>query len=362
LNFDPISIGISNENLWWGPGINNSLVLSNNAPGFKHLTLNTTRPISTFLGHFEGQVIAGRLEGTGLAPLDVTKQSNGSNLYDAKPTNWRYFTGFNVNYHPKWIPGLTLGFTRTFQAYKKDVNTLADYLPYFFLLQKGEANVGDPIPRDQRLSLYARWLFTKAHAEVYFEFGKNDNAYNYRDFIGSPDHSRAYIFGVRKMVKINNAKEQHIMFSTEITQISQSPDRLIRPMRGWYTHAKVRQGYTHMGQILGAGGGGNMQNLDVSWVSGLKKLGVSFERYERNADLTDQGFEPINGNSRNWVDVSLALHGEWNYRNLIFNARLQQIKSLNYQWVAKDRVADSYYVPNNNAYNIYAQLGATYRF
>lgn len=362
LNFDPLSIGISNENLWWGPGINNSLVLSNNAPGFKHLTLNTTRPIRFFLGHFEGQIIAGRLDGTGLAPINVTKQSNGNNLYNVKPTDWRYFTGFNINYHPKWVPGLTLGFTRTFQAYKKDVNTLADYLPYFFLLQKGEANQGDPIPRDQHLSVYARWLFTKANAEVYVEYGLNDNSYNYRDFIGSPDHSRAYIFGVRKMVKIKGVKDQHIMFSTEVTQISQTPDRLIRPLTGWYTHFQVKQGYTHLGQILGAGSGGNMQTADISWVSGLKKLGFSFERYERNTDLTDRSFTPIDGNSRNWVDVGLALHGEWNYRNLIFNARLQQIKSLNYQWVTKGRVADSYYVPNNNAYNFYAQLGATYRF
>ena len=28
LNFDPVSIGISNENLWWGPGIQNSILMS----------------------------------------------------------------------------------------------------------------------------------------------------------------------------------------------------------------------------------------------------------------------------------------------------------------------------------------------
>ncbi|HQS06798.1 MAG TPA: capsule assembly Wzi family protein, partial [Daejeonella sp.] len=31
LTFDPISIGISNENLWWGPGRRSSLLMSNNA-------------------------------------------------------------------------------------------------------------------------------------------------------------------------------------------------------------------------------------------------------------------------------------------------------------------------------------------
>lgn len=362
LNFDPISIGISNENLWWGPGINNSLVLGNNAPGFKHLTLNTIRPISSFLGHFEGQIIVGRLEGTGLAPLNLTKQSDGDNLYKVKSQDWRYFTGVNINYHPKWVPGFTLGLTRTFQSYYKDVNTLSEYIPFLFPYQKVNTNDGDPIPRDQHTSVYARWLFNKAHAEVYFEYGLNDNSYNYRDFVGSPDHSRAYIFGGRKMLTLNAVKDQHILVSAEITQISQSPDRLIRPSVGWYTHFQVRQGYTHLGQVLGAGGGGNMQTADISWVSGLKKLGVSFERYERNTDLTDWSFQAVNGNSRNWVDISIALHGEWNYRNFIFNARLQPIKSLNYQWITKDRVADTYYVPNNNAYNFYAQAGAAYRF
>jgi hypothetical protein len=283
-------------------------------------------------------------------------------LYNPKTNEWRYFTGFNINYHPKWVPGLTLGFTRTFQAYKKDVKTVGDYFPYFFMLQKGQADIGDPIPRDQRLSLYARWLFQKAQAEVYFEYGLNDNSYNYRDFIGSPDHSRAYIFGMRKMLTLSEPKDQHIMFSAEVTQISQSPDRLVRPMVGWFTHYQVRQGYTHLGQIMGAGSGGNMQTADVSWVSGLKKLGVSFERLERNTDLTDRYFNNIGGNSRNWVDVSVTFHGEWSYRDFLFNAQLQPIKSLNYQWYTKDYVAGIYYVPNNNAYNLYAQLGATYRF
>jgi hypothetical protein len=36
LTFGPASIGLSNENIWWGPGIRNSLIMSNNAPGFKH--------------------------------------------------------------------------------------------------------------------------------------------------------------------------------------------------------------------------------------------------------------------------------------------------------------------------------------
>ena len=46
-----VSVGISTENLWWGPGIRNSLVLSNHAKSFPHLTLNSVKPLKTNFGY-----------------------------------------------------------------------------------------------------------------------------------------------------------------------------------------------------------------------------------------------------------------------------------------------------------------------
>lgn len=87
LTFDPVSLGLSNENLWWGPGVRNSLLMSNNADGFKHITLNTTKPIKTYIGSFEAQLIGGRLEASHseMPPLSGYKQ---------KPTDWRYLSAF----------------------------------------------------------------------------------------------------------------------------------------------------------------------------------------------------------------------------------------------------------------------------
>ena len=363
LTFGPASIGLSNENVWWGPGIRNSLILSNNAPGFKHITINTVRPINTFIGSFEGQVLAGRLDYSNFLPLYATL-SNGKSLFQLKKDDWRYFTGFNINYHPKWIEGFTLGLTRTFDAYHKDVKTFSEYVPFFFPYQKQNTNDGDPIPRDQYTSLYARWLFTKAQAEVYFEYGLNDNSYNSRDFIGSPDHSRAYIFGMRKMLPLSGRADQHILFSAEVTQLSQTPDRIVRQASGWYVHSGVTEGHTNEGQVLGAGtgSGGNLQSMEVSWASGLKKLGIRFERYEHDVDFQEANFPDINGNSRKWVDFAFALQGEWNYKNLIFNATLEEVKSFNYEWILKDYTPDQYYIPHNDVYNLHAVLGVTFRF
>ncbi|WP_419801099.1 capsule assembly Wzi family protein [Mucilaginibacter sp.] len=363
LTFSPISIGLSNENIWWGPGIQNALIISNNAPGFKHITLNTVKPIKTYIGSFEGEIIAARLEGSGFAPLEETKLVDGTNLFVPKRMDWRYFTGFNLNYHPKWVHGLTLGLTRTFDAYKGDVKGFSGYVPFFISYQKVVSGVnGDPFPRDQYTSAYARWLLTKAHAEVYFEYGLNDNSYNFRDFIQSPQHSRAYIFGLRKMLLLNN--NQQLLFGAEITQLSQTADRIVRDASGWYIHSAVTDGQTNQGQVLGAGtgSGGNLQSFNLSWLCGLKKLGIGLSRYEHDVDFSTPNFPDINGNSRKWVDFAFALNGEWNYKNLIFNAKLQEIKSLNYEWILKDYTAGQYYVPHNDVYNFHGELGVAFRF
>ncbi|MGI4749993.1 MAG: capsule assembly Wzi family protein [Janthinobacterium lividum] len=368
LTFNPISIGLSNENVWWGPGIQNSLVLTNNAPGFKHITINTVRPIKTWIGSFEGQILAGRLENSNLPPLPTTTLSDGTNIYFVKRNEWRYFTGFNINYHPKWISGLFLGLTRTFNSYYSDVEKdgLKSYLPFFTPYQKVDVNngIGDSFPRDQVTSVYARWLFNKAHAEVYFEFGREDNSYNFRDFILSPEHSSAYNFGLRKMITLNEAKKQYLLFESEITQTSQGTGKFIRETALWYQNYQLLQGHTSEGQTLGAGTGtgGNIQTVNLSWVSGLKKVGFQLSRFEHDVDFSDEYFPDINGNSRKWVDFAFALNGEWNYKNFIFNAKLQEIKSLNYEWILKDYTPGQYYIPHNDVYNFHGELGVTFRF
>lgn len=365
LNAGPMSLGLSNENIWWGPGRNNSIMMTNNAPGFKHLTLNTIKPIRTPIGSFEMQIIAGKLENSGYTPLSVTADSKGKNLFRPYNDDWRFLSGFNISYQPKWIPGLFLGFTRDFMTYQEDLSSFKDYFPFFAPVQKVNAGLdAGPYEQDQRISFYSRWLFPKAHAEVYFEYGVNDNAYNLRDFIGSPDHSRSYVFGFSKMVPVKAKKDEFIEINAEVTQMSQSVDRLVREAGDFYHHFAVRQGYTHLGQVLGAGtgAGGNIQSIDVSWVKGLKKIGFGFERFEHQADLYERYFRDLDGNSRRWVDFAFAAKGTWNYKNLILNAKLQGIKSLNYQWRLKNYTPDQYYIPTNDVFNFHGEFGVSYRF
>ena len=139
---------------------------------------------------------------------------------------------------------------------------------------------------------------------------------------------------------------------------------MVRTAGTWYTHSQITEGHTNQGQVLGAGTGpgGNLQSFDVKWISGLKSLGIGFERYEHSVDFSDQYFFDSYGNKRKWVDFAIALQGEWSYRNLLFNAKLQHINSLNYQWVLKDYLPGQYYVPHNSVNNFHAELGVTFRF
>lgn len=369
VNHKSFSFGVSTENLWWGPGIRNSLLMSNSAPGFPHLTLNTIEPVKTGIGSFEGQLIAGRLVGSGFAPLYPDDMSYlGVSLYKPKPEQWRYMSGIVITWQPKWVPGLFLGYSQSAQSYGKDLNGVKDYLPFFSSISNVNAQDVPINKRDTRNSTFARWLWPDEHAEVYFEFGRNNYSGNLRQVLLEPDVSRAYIFGLRKLMMTNKANNEGILISAEATQMQETSVNNILNGLGWYINKNITQGYTYKGESLGAGigPGANLQSLDVSWVRGLKRLGLQMERYAHNNDFYYYAYIDTQDWRRHWVDLSVALSGEWDYKNFIFNGKIQGIQSLNYQWYLDPTLnrnpGDPYYVSGINKFNLQLQAGLTYRF
>lgn len=367
LTFGPISLGISNENLWWGPGVRNSLIMSNSAPSFKHITLNTIKPIRTWIGSFEGQLICGRLENSGFAYADTGRTYNGVKLYVPKRNDWRYINATVMSYQPKWVPGLFLGVTRSFITYYKDMGSgIKDFLPVITPLSK-KANYAEnesPISNDQRASFFLRWVWLKAHAELYTEYMREDHAFDLRDFIVQPEYSHAYVFGLRKMIPLKGHKNQSLQVNIEITQIEQTTTDQGRPSVYEYVHyAGISQGYTHEGQLLGAGigPGSNLQSISLSWVEGLKTVGIELERFVQNNDFQNVA---IRDPRANWVDLGTSVFGEWNYKNLIFSAKFEWIRSYNYEhfYQPVPEETPSYWDPGRNIYNFQAQIGVSYRF
>jgi len=325
-------MGVSSENIWWGPGQYNSLLFSNNAFGFYHLTLNTRKPAKTFLGSFEGQLLMGKLE-------------NFAAFEREGKEDWRYLNGITLSYQPKWIPGFYVGFSRVFQQYSSYNNqSWAYYFPIFEPFQK--VNLIDPNSggfnsaeydgrlQSQQLTGFARMVIPKAKVEVYFEYGRRDHAVDWREFLLNPEHARAYILGFKKIISLPN--QSFLQINGEILQQQESINILTRygPAGGasWASHG-IQQGFTHRGQLLGPGVGpsSNVQILETSWVKGMKKIGIRWERLNRHQDVYVRVFNDPSENGR-WVDYSARLLGDWQWKNLIVSSSVNLIYSLNQNW------------------------------
>lgn len=349
FNYHNLSLGFSTENLWWGPGVRNSLLMSNNAPGFPHLSFNSTQPVISPVGSFEWQLISGQLKGSDILP-DTSRKFNGQSLYRSKQNGDRYLNGIVVTWQPKWTKGLFVGFSRAFYQYNSDVRSSFDgYIPVFGKFFKGGLSNDDAKRRDQMLSFFFRLLLPKENAELYAEYGRNDHSQNANDFLLEPEHSRAYIIGFSKVFE--TSKNSMRLFG-EITNLQIPSTSLLRPQESWYGHYQVRHGYTNYGQIIGAGigPGGSSQTIGLQWGKAFNKIGGSFERVVHNNDFYYNAFAPSEQWQKHWVDVSLNLNKSWVRKRLVYDGRLSFINSLNYQWYYK------------NVFQVSAKLGVTYLF
>ena len=365
FNYKAYSIGISNENLWWGPGRKASLLMSNNAPGFLHLTLNTRRPVKTILGSFEGQLIAGRLESSGVGPSYPDYTYTNTPLYVPKrpDEDWRYLSGLVFSYQPKWLPGLFLGFSSVSQMYHEDMNSLADYLPVFNG-EKGPESISRPNvdKRNQLSSGYFRWMNANGHFEFYGEYGNNGNSRTLNDFLINPDKNRAFTFGFTNLAPLKKP-DQFLQIGLELTQVGQTDREVILARNSWYTHPYVRHGYTHEGQVLGFGygPGSNALSIDLAWVKYFNRIGLAFDYINYNNDFYYKRFEEIKDVRRKYVDLVPSLIGEWRFDNLQLSANLKYISTLNYQWYLEED-PNNYFIPGLDKNNVEGNIALTYIF
>lgn len=336
-----IAIGLSTQNLWWGPGQYSSLLMSNNAPGFLHGFFGTNKPLKTPIGSFEWQVIGAKITAKpGLAYENFNLKAPGF-------SGSRYLNAYVISYQPKWVPGLFLGMTRALQRYRADLDRsgqslLNKYMPVLFkAFQKQNAQADDTMRTDQLASFFLRWVLPKAKTEFYVEYGFNDYNQNVRDYLMAPTHSAAYLVGAKKIIDLND--KTYLDLNLELTQMSQSPEAILREAGNWYVHGDIKEGYTNDNQILGAGAGlgCNVQTLSASWVRGIKKLGIMFERVERNPQY----------HANKWIDFGIGFLPQLQYKSLLFSGKIMFINSSQYAW-QKDV----------NRFNLHSRIAVQYSF
>lgn len=356
LIYKNVELGVSTENLWWGPGIQNSIMMSNSAPGFLHWTFNSSNPVKTPIGSFEWQLIGGRLKQSGFVPYDPGVLASYQYLYRPKPVVTRYLSAFTVNWHPKWVDGLFLGasaydYLNIDSTYRS--KSLAKRLfPVFMpssLTQNSDINVNG---QDFAFALNIRQVFLKDHAEVYFEWARNDGWANLRDLFGELEHSTAYTLGYNRFFKLK--ENQFIKVTTELTHLQLPSTFLLREVFPWYTHANnPRDGYTNEGRFVGAGigPGGNSLMLDVSYIKNINSFGIKFERYVHNNDLYYYAFAGTSNFVSHWVDFSSTFYANVKLKKILVSAQYTPVYSYNYE-----------YFQANDVRNIHARITLTYYF
>ncbi|AMQ57518.1 capsule assembly Wzi family protein [Algoriphagus sanaruensis] len=360
--------GISTKNIWWGPGQWNSLTFSNNAAGFPHLTINTVKPAKTLIGNIEFQFLMGKLASSKLGGTGIEELDN--RFFDQLDDDWRYLNAVTLTWHPKWIDGVSLGFSRTVQQYSETLSgRFFDLFPVFQGFQKkrffegGDTVDFDSNGQDQQFTIFGSYKNRPSNLEVYFEFGRRDHSYNWREFILNPEHARAYIFGFLKLFD-SPFPNQKIQIRSEITHQQESVNRYIRysglkGLSSWHMHHQAR-GFTNFGQPLGVGmgPGANIQTIEVSLVENFEKKGVILERLENRQGFFNRAFGQQNI-YKPWVDYSLGLLYDKQFNNLLLSSKLQLIHAKNYQWQLDSKSTPEFPV-GKNLTSVMGQVSAIY--
>lgn len=369
LNYKNFSLGISSKNLWWGPSIRNSIMLSNQAQGFNHISFNSKSPVRTFFGNIEFQLVSGRLEPSYYKPPNYNKKYAGSYLYFKKinqngiENDWRYFQGLIFTYSPKFIDGLSLGFIRWVQMYSALVEGKywwmegnPSYFPVFSnLFRNNDKFENYEAQTDQAGGVFLRWIWEKSDFEIYAEFYHNDSKNNLRDFLLDTDHSRAVTIGLQKILKKN------LMFSWEWTQMEQNASRLIRNSGSWYQHRWIYHGYTNRGEVMGSGigPGSNSHFFSLQRIKELNSIGIGLEIIDQDNDFYHEAFASANDFRRYWKDFNIHININHTFKNIYLSSNVVYTRSLNYQWELDD-FAIPYYHAGKDVNNFHFNLKILY--
>ena len=138
--------------------------------------------------------------------------------------------------------------------------------------------------------------------------------------------------------------------NAEITQTAQSPDYITRDAGFWYIYENG--GYTHDGQILGAGSGigNNVQTIHLNYINGLDKLGFKIQRIQQQpiTSFRNLPIETLGLRQYRWTDIVIGISGQKKIQNLILNSEIQFVNSNNYAWL-----------PTSH-FNLFCNLNITY--
>jgi len=300
----PFALGISNENLWWGPGIRDALLMTNSGPGFPHAFLGTSRPVDIWIGWLEAEMVWGNLR--------------PSRWFDGDTANRRLFEGVVYTFAPAFQRNLTLGFARVWVFPGTNVNRDVYLNPLLAPVLRSFTKTPDQNGQENQLaSLFARWAFPAVQFELYGEWGQDDFSSSLVRLLMEYRHVQSWMLGVQKLFA---AGRGWVRLQAETTLTFQLPHEPSGHVATFYTHGTDRHGYTHGGQMIGAGLGpqGDSHFFALDWFAGAGRAGLYLERLQRHERYYYDVVAPAQlANKeviRHDMQLVLGLRGAWALR------------------------------------------------
>lgn len=328
----PLEVGASTENQWWGPGIRNGILLSNNAPGFPHLFLRTGSPVHTPIGSFEGRLLGGWLD--------------QSDYYDTIVANARRsISAVAVTFQPAPEPNLTLGAARSVQSplaqRRRFMENGADAL-----FRWGRTDPADAEDAFEGItSVFGRWVFPADGLEVYGEWARQRSSR--AEVFSDRDAADGFTLGLQGVREVGPGSL--IRLQAEVTYLEQTSSA--NPYPSFYTSPAVPQGYTQRGQVMGAaiGPGSSSQWLAADYLGDGWRIGAFAGRIRWDTDAFYRSFRAISGWPFLAHDVSLlgGVRGSFSAPLFRLDGELATANRLNYlyqnrglSWEASDDAVD----------------------
>ena len=281
------TIGAGVQNEWWGPGIRNTLVMSNNAPGIPHLFLQPSKPLRSGIGWFDGRLIVGTL----------TK----SRFFDTlAASNYRSISGALLTFRPSSDTGLMLGVSRVVYTPISSATAALGHVADVVTRWEPIARATDTLPggstrqrTDQITSLFARWEFPTSGFEAYGELARAELPRSMRDWLVAPQHTLGYLLGTQ-LVQPTRVKGSFVRLQAEALYLEQSIAFVDRPPIDFYAGRATTQGYTQRGQLIGAatGPGSSSQWFAADFLAKDWQAGAFFGRIRWENDAMYRIPEP----------------------------------------------------------------------
>jgi hypothetical protein len=317
LNVDagPLALGASTANQTWGPGDRYPLIVGNNAAGFPHVFVGTSKPADLWLVKLSTRLVWGRLDQSGQSPVVGSE----SFVSIAQPGTRRFASGLVAAVQPRGVPGLEIGGARFFHSpWREGGPTSRDFGKPFEAFYKEDAldNPDNPIDissdfDNQLASAFFRWVLPRSGFELAGELYKEDHNYDVRDLVLEPDHNAGYAISARKAFRRSDGSV--IGVRAEVVSLDVSPLGQRRQQGLNYVGGYLRQGHTQRGQLIGAdlgvgSTGGSTVGADWYTRGGQWSAWWSRTLRQENVGVSNRGLAPVpDVAGRRSLDVAHAL-------------------------------------------------------